>query len=342
VKILVLQLKRIGDLVLTTPALVALREYFPDAHITLAVADGCAGLLPAMPGVTETLAFRRNAPNARTWLRMVFSGFDSCLDFTGNDRSAFFTLLSKANMRATFAWVQKSRARSLFYNRFIDAPVRDFHTIDHYLALLEAVGAPTTPRPPELRIPAKTAERVAQLLAESGISGPFVLAHPGTARPEKYWYPQRWAAVIDQVRERHGLPCVMTGSADGFEMEHVVEILRRTKTPVANLAGRLDLLTVAALTQQAALVLTVDSAPMHFASCFGTPQVALFGPTNPFHWHPRHERAAVVLAGHPDVLRNFTPKTRRGEMSEISTAQVCGAIEALMNQAERLDFYNGH
>jgi ADP-heptose:LPS heptosyltransferase len=331
VKILVLQFKRIGDLVLTTPALAALRGHLPDAQITLAVADDCAGLLPAMPGVSDTLVFRRNAPNARTWLRMAFGCYDVCLDFTGNDRSALFTALSKAETRATFSWVQKSRGRSFFYNRFIDSPVRDHHTADHYLALLEAVGAPTSPRPATLRIPDETAARAEQMVAEAGVDGPsFVLVHPGTARPEKYWLPQRWAEIIDLMRERHGLPCVLTGSPDGFEMEQIGEILRRTTAPVANLAGKLDLLTVAALTRQAALVLTVDSAPMHFASAFGTPQVALFGPTNPFHWHPRHERAAVILAGNPGVLREFAPKTRRGGMSEISTAQVGDAIEALL------------
>jgi ADP-heptose:LPS heptosyltransferase len=361
VKILVLQLKRIGDLVLTTPALAALREHFPDAKITLAVAEGCAGLLPAMPGVTETLVFRRNSPNMQTWLRMAFSGFDACLDFTGNDRSALFSALSKAKTRATFSWVQKSRGRSLFYNRFIDSPVRDFHTIDHYLALLEAVGTPTTPRPPVLRIPEETAARAARL-AEGALSpaswgvhavdiednvpphgsGPFVLVHPGTARPEKYWLPQRWAEIIDLMSKQHGLPCVLSGSPDVFEQEHIAKILARTTERVANLSGKLDLLTVAALTQQATLVLTVDSAPMHFASCFGTPQVALFGPTNPFHWHPRHERAAVILAGHPGVLREFTPRTRRGAMSEISTEQVSGAIEAAMKQAVRQNPTNGH
>src|SRR5262249_888546 len=119
-------------------------------------------------------------------------------------------------------------------------------------------------------------------------------------------------------------------SADGFEQEQIGEVLLRTKAQVVNLSGQLDLLAVAALTRQAALVLSVDSAPMHFASCFQTPQVALFGATNPFHGRPLHGRAAVVLAGEPGALRDFTPKTRRGDMREISTAQVAGAIESVM------------
>ena len=84
-KILVLQLKRIGDLILTTPALFALRENFPVAHITLAVEDGCRELLPAIDCVNETLVYSRTGKNGRLWRKLVFASFDVCLDFTGNE-----------------------------------------------------------------------------------------------------------------------------------------------------------------------------------------------------------------------------------------------------------------
>ena len=61
-----------------------------------------------------------------------------------------------------------------------------------------------------------------------------------------------------------------------------------------DLSGKTDLLTLAAVVRKARLLVTVDSAPMHFAAAWGTPQVVLFGPTNPFHWHPRSESAVVL------------------------------------------------
>src|SRR5438105_11015941 len=107
-RILVLQLKRIGDLILTTPALFALREKFPAAHVTLAIEEGSRELLPAIDFIDETLIFRRKAGNAHVWLKLLFSGFDICLDFTGSDRSAFFSLLSRASRRVSFSRLQKS------------------------------------------------------------------------------------------------------------------------------------------------------------------------------------------------------------------------------------------
>src|SRR5437773_8697318 len=96
VKILLLQLKRIGDLILTTPAIAALRENHPDAHITLAVSNECADLLPAISNVDRVLIARRNLRDVAMVSSVAGKRFDYCSDFTRNDRSAFLTLLSRA------------------------------------------------------------------------------------------------------------------------------------------------------------------------------------------------------------------------------------------------------
>ena len=93
-KILLLQLKRIGDLILTTPAIAALRSNYPDAHITLAVSNECAELLPAISNVDRVLIARRNLRDVAMVSSVAGKRFDYCIDFTRNDRSAFLTLLS--------------------------------------------------------------------------------------------------------------------------------------------------------------------------------------------------------------------------------------------------------
>src|SRR5690606_27675125 len=92
-KLLLLQLKRIGDSVLTTPALAALREALPDARIGVCLMEPCAGLAPALPGVDEVFIIRRRERNTRLWFRLAFRPNDACVDFTGNDRSAFLSFL---------------------------------------------------------------------------------------------------------------------------------------------------------------------------------------------------------------------------------------------------------
>ncbi|MEI6561287.1 MAG: glycosyltransferase family 9 protein [Verrucomicrobiota bacterium] len=331
--LLVLQLKRIGDLILTTPALAALRQQFPQGRITLCLSEASAGLAPALPFVDEVQVVRRKASNAGLWKQLATSRFDACLDFTGNDRSAFFALLSKAPRRITYGWVRKSAFRAFFFNEFVESNVRERHTIAHHLDLLSPLGVAAPQTPITLRLPAEAGERAACLLAEAGI-GPacrFAVIHPGTARTEKYWVPERWAAVIDHCQGELGLPCVVTGGDAEFEQAHLLQIQAAVRTPWRNLSGTLDLLTLAALIQRAALLMSMDSAPVHLGAAFQTPQISLFGVTNPFHWRPLHARSVVLLAGSTGPLTHFEPRVTAHSLSELSTEAVIGAISPLFS-----------
>jgi ADP-heptose:LPS heptosyltransferase len=180
-----------------------------------------------------------------------------------------------------------------------------------------------------LGLPDWAQKKAQQLLDEIKVTGPFAMFHPGTMRPEKYWPPERWAEVIDYCRDEAGLSCIVTGSTDAYEHEHIAAI--REKTKVYDLSGRTDLLTLAALASRASLLLSVDSMVMHMGAAFHTPQVALFGKTNAFHWRPRHSRAVSIQAGQAGINTGFSPTFRSEPMSEISTQAVIDAIRSLLN-----------
>jgi predicted lipopolysaccharide heptosyltransferase III len=338
--ILVLKLKRIGDLILTTPALAALREAFPLAHVTLCLMENCAGLLPAIPFVDEALVFRTRRPNLRLLTRLATGRFDVCLDFTGNDRSAFFALLSRAPRRITFGWVQRSWHRPLAFNEFVDSSVRENHTVDHHLDLLAPLGIERRDVPIALELPPSADEAPARLLEQAGIAGPFVVVHPGTARAEKYWEPERWAAVIDHCQGTLGLPCVVTGSLAAFEQAHLAAIRAHLRTPWRDFSGKLNLLGLAAIIRRAALLLSMDSAPVHLGAAFGTPQIALFGETNPFAWRPRHDRAVVLYAGESEPLTHFEPRARPRPLRDLSTETALHAINTLLASLPAATFPN--
>ncbi|MEA3211526.1 MAG: heptosyltransferase [Chthoniobacter sp.] len=333
-RILALQLKRIGDLVLTTPALRMLRAAWPEAHLALGVNAGCAPLLGAIAPINAALVFgpgRGFAP----WQQVLTGPWDLCLDFTGNDRSALATALSRAKQRTTFAWLRRNRIRALGYRRFVDSSVRERHTVDHYCDLSAAVipsGASPEPTAPELRLPVEAQDQATALLAAHGIDEhAFALLHPGTARPEKFWLAERWAQVAAELRERHGLAAVLTGGSEAIELAHAAGIATAAPAGSANLAGKMDLLTLAALAERARIVISCDTAMVHLAAAFRTPQIALFGPTNPFHWRPRHDRALVLSAAQPDApLTDFQPRMKGAPMERISTAVVIRATESLL------------
>jgi ADP-heptose:LPS heptosyltransferase len=182
-----------------------------------------------------------------------------------------------------------------------------------------------------LALPKEAVRHAEEILSRSKIATPFVLFHPGSARQEKFWSAQRWAEVIDHCALGHGLPCVLTGGRTLFELAHLAEIKMHLHSPVIDLSGRTDLLTLAALIAKASLLVGVDSAPTHLAAATRTPQVVLYGPTNPFHWRPRASPALILQGGVNGAVRNFSPDQPRTAMNEISTQQVIDAMEALLS-----------
>ena len=329
--ILLIQLKRIGDLILTTPAIAALHETFPGAELSLAISNDCRELVPAIPGLRRTLVAKGSIADAPDWLTLASERYDYCLDFTGNDRSALVTFLSHAERRIAFRRVQRSPVRALSYNEFVDCRVRSVHTIDYHLALLSPLGIRDASPAVRLVVPDTAREEAQRLQQEYDIGNDFVICHPGSARAEKFWLANRWVEVIGHCARELQLTCVLTGGNSAMEEEHLAEIKSLTRYPIVDLSGQLDLLTLTALIGEARLLLGVDSAPMHLAAAMQTPQVVLFGPTNPFHWRPRASPAAIIQAGSPEPLTSFSPDQPRVPTKEISTQQVIGAMESLLS-----------
>lgn len=330
--ILLIQLKRIGDLILTTPAIAALREKFPDACIGLVVSAAVKELLPAIQGVDKVFEVRGKTDDALDWIALSLGKYDYCLDFTRNDRSAFLTFLSGARRRVTADHpLLRTKLRARSYNEFVEAPVGSLHTVDYHLALLKAVGIEEASREIRLCLPDETVRQAEELLRAAGLDDDFVCFHPGSARAEKFWEAGRWAEAIDHCHDEMQSNCVLTGGRSHLEQSQIAAIKAEARSPVIDLSGKTNLLTLAAIVRRARLLVTVDSAPMHFAAAWHTPQVVLFGPTNPFHWHPRSPNAVVLMGGKDGPVNDFDPKQRGVAMNQISTQGVIGAMEALLS-----------
>lgn len=326
-RLLILQLKRIGDAILTAPALGALRASLPDAHLTLMLAGPAAQLGRGFGMVDEVLTYGAGS-STRCWRKALFSKYDAVLDFSGTDRSAALALATRAAVRTGYEKDGKNWLRRKAYTHLSDASVRELHTIDFHHALvttgLKALGisnGSSVADAGHLKIPPD--------LAPAGLPEPYVVVHPGTAREEKYWPSERWIEVIQHVGENYQLPVIVTGASDPREILHIQEIEAATNLH-ANYAGQLTLLQLSSVLSNARLVLGVDSAAMHLAAAFQRPQVALFGPTNPFHWHPRHPQAITLTAGVPSGPP-LTPRHPKNPMTDLSHARVIEAVDSLLS-----------
>jgi predicted lipopolysaccharide heptosyltransferase III len=331
-KILLIQLRRLGDLILTTPAISALREHLPAAQIALAVSGECAPLLAAIQGLRQTFLTKRGVRDLSAWMEIRRAGFDCVVDFTRNDRSAWLTFLSGAPQRIVSDRLKiKSKIRRRFYNEFVDCAMKQMHTADYYLALLQPLGISATADDPLLKLPAAAQQRASSVIADQIRHQSFVIFHPGSARVEKFWEPERWAAIIEFAANELGLFPVLSGGSTELERAHLTAIREKLHTIVLDLSGQLDLLSLAALIEYARLLVTVDSAPMHLASAAGTPQVILFGPTNPFHWRPRKSPAAILFGESPEPLHHFQAREAKRPMKQISTAAVIDAMRLMVS-----------
>src|SRR5437773_860183 len=201
-------------------AIVAVSQGFTDAHLALVVSNECAQLLPAISNVDRILIARRNLRDLGVFSSIACKKFDYCVDFTRNDRSAFLTLLSGARRRmASYRVRDQSKTRARLYTELVGIRVRDRHTIDYNLALLEPLGVHAAPTSPELNLPQTAHENADGLRRDSKITRPYLILHPGSARTEKLWEPERWAEVVDGFKNKD-FDLVLTSGASADEQAH--------------------------------------------------------------------------------------------------------------------------
>jgi ADP-heptose:LPS heptosyltransferase len=154
--------------------------------------------------------------------------------------------------------------------------------------------------------------------------------HAGTARPEKYWVASRWAEVAGTLASTYDLEIVLTGSTDPAETSHVSDIIQALDSGVSarNLCGKTRLPALAAVIAGAKVFCGVDTAAMHMAEAVRTPCLALFGPTNPYHWRPRVTKNAVLRSR---TAAPFGPAQKGGRMEELPAPRVIEALHGLLN-----------
>jgi predicted lipopolysaccharide heptosyltransferase III len=276
---------------------------------------------------------RRNLRDLAPFLTIAGKRFDYCIDFTRNDRSAFLTFLSQARKRIVSYRVRdQSKSRARLYTDFVDVRMRDLHTIDYNLSLLKPLGIGAISSFLHLQVPQSAHEKADALRHKWKVSRPYVVLHPGSARREKLWEAVRWADIIERFHRYHDFDLVLTSGASKHEQAHIAAIKSKTRQQIIDLSGKIDLLTLAALIGEARLLVTVDSAPMHLAAAMHTPQVILFGPTNPFHWRPKESPALILHGESPGPVSEFSAVQPRLPMSQISTEAVISAMGLLLSQ----------
>lgn len=315
--ILIIKPSSLGDIVLALPALSALRKSFPDAKISWLVRPEFAPLLENHPHLTETIPFDRrflgkawHNPRAFVSLlslirRLRRSKFDAVIDLQGLFRTASLGWLTGCKKR--FGRAAAREFAHIFYTHKVSQDTDCIHLVDYYLKIIQAVGVRDVNVQFVLPVDSASADSIRWLLTRHNISPDnYAVFVPGSARSNKCWPIERFAALADKISSQFDLSIIATGTASE---KSVVERLKDlANVPIANFAGDTSISELTALLKAAKLVVSNDTGPGHIAAALGSPLVLIFGPTNPARVAPyrRNNCVAAIEPNSRGLLPNST------------------------------------
>ena len=341
-RILVVLPNWVGDLVLATPALRAMRSEFPKAHIACLVKSPVAEVLGGGDWMNEVIHWP--VGKNRDKRRQGFLGlagdlrdrkFDWAVLFTNSFRSALLARL--AGIKRRIGYDREGRGLLLTDKLLAEKADGKFvpvSMIRYYAAISRYLGSREVPGKLELFTTAEDEAVAERTIAAAGASGrPIVVLNPGASfGPAKCWLPERFAEVADRLGEqREAAVFISCGPKEISTAREVARRLRRPATVLDNPVMKLGPLK--ALIRRASLLVTNDTGPRHFANAFGTPVVTIFGPTDP-KWTETEspsERSLMVKVHCGPCMKRTCPLDHRC-MKWISTEMVLASAGEVMSE----------
>jgi lipopolysaccharide heptosyltransferase II len=288
-KILVIKLSAVGDVILASPSLRAIRAHYPHAHITCLVGSSSRPVVQRCPYVNEVFVDDASAHHKgyigawRLGRMLARHGFDVVFDLQSSRRSRLIGWSSGAAERHGYA----NTKWSFLLSHRVPNTEPHLPPVDHQFQLLEACGVRPMGDQLEYWHSDEDRQMITQFIKGQWMSTaqPMVALHPGASAswPTKQWSTNSWAALCDLLAKDH-IRTVISGAPEDVALGEDILAMTRSKPIIA--IGQTSLGSVAALFEQCQLVVTMDTAALHIAAAVSTPVVALFGPTDPRRHQP--------------------------------------------------------
>jgi len=294
--ILCIRLDTIGDVIMTTPAMMALQATRPDRRITLMTSSAGAAIAPLIPGLDDLIVY--DSP----WLKATAPRLDSEPEFAmieqlrqaKFDAAVIFTVYSQNPLPSAFLCYMAGIPLRLAHchenpyqllTDWIKDPEPDQftrHEVRRQLDLVASVGCQIDDERMILQTPSSATKRVKALLDEVGIDRdiPWVVIHAGATAPSRRYPPEKFAIVARQLVQQ-GVQIIFTGTQP--EQDLVETIRNHMGEPSISLVNRLNLSELTALLQFAPLLISNNTGPVHIAAAVGTSVVDVYALTNPQH-----------------------------------------------------------
>jgi heptosyltransferase-3 len=288
-RLLVVRLRSIGDTVLATPSLFALRRFLPHAQIHILLEDWVAPVLDGSDLVDRVIPIARDSQTARARLarELRASRYDVVYNLHGGTTATLLTRATGAKHRVGFGHYQYARLHNHAAPSSLEIWQRpSLHSVEQQLALIGWTGVPVTDRPPtRLAVTDRSLLSVAEKLRAAGFDDqdrPFAVIHPAAAFDTKQWAAENFARVADELNARGLTPIVIVSAK---EKQMLGSLMQQTSARIIGLSD-LGLPEVTALASGARLFVGNDSGIAHIAAAAGAPCVVIFGSSNVAHWRP--------------------------------------------------------
>jgi heptosyltransferase-2 len=338
-KILVIRFSSIGDILLTTPSLRALKRSCPGAEVHIMLKSEYADLVRENPNVDEIIQIdpSKGTVDFLRQVRGLRGRYDLLIDFHRSLRS--LVLRSLSGIPSKLKYSKGAISRFIMIHTGWKAIAMKEPIPERYLKALEPINAEDDGKGIDFFIPESVRERISKIMTEEAnaldISVPiaYLALAPGAKWATKRWLPERFAQAADSIAESFNMVPVLLGHTDDSEVSRSVrEMMKR---PLLDFTGRCGLLETGAAISNSSLLLCNDSGVMHMASALSTPAVAIFGPTTkelgfyPYRTQYHVESSNINCRPCHHIGHDRCPKGHHRCMTEVG-------VEAVVEAASRL------
>jgi len=283
-RILIVRTDRVGDVLLSTPVIKALREEFPSAYIAMMVSPYAKDAIEGNPYLDEVIVYDKDGrdkswfASAKFALSLRKKKFDLALVLHPTNRVHLVTFFSGIPRRIGY----DRKMGFLLSDRIKHTKQHgEKHELEYNLDLVRYLGI--EPQDKTLFIPLKKeAEQwAADILGQEGITArdKLLALHPAASCPSKIWPQSRFAQVADRLADKYAFKVILI--AGPKDMQYAAKTIKAMHKPAINLAGKLSVSQLASILKRCTLFISNDSGPVHIASAVGTPVISIFGRKQP-------------------------------------------------------------
>ncbi|MCX5699501.1 MAG: lipopolysaccharide heptosyltransferase II [Candidatus Omnitrophica bacterium] len=300
-RILIARTDRLGDVLLSTPVIKALRQKFPQAYISMLVSPYTKDVLDGNPALDEIITFDKDVKN-KGWL--------AGLKFAMGLRKKKFDLaivlhpVTRVHLLIFLAGIPKRLGYDRKFGFLFTHRIKHTkqcgqkHESEFALDLIRYLGIEPVDKTLFMPVKQESEKWVKVLFSQAGIkdSDKLLIIHPTASCPSRIWPAERFAEVADRLAQKYGFKvCIVSGLKD---TQKVQEVIKNMRVQALNLAGKTSISQLASLLKRSQLFISTDSGPMHMASALGVPVITIFGRNqaglSPRRWGPLGAKNRVL------------------------------------------------